>query len=76
MDLILIPWGLKSTASEQDRMCETETLVTYKILCLFILLHMRLCCTLSSVCLQNLKIYVLLQNVQFLVTCILAEHNL
>ena len=40
--------------------CETKTLVTYKTLCVFTLLHMGLCCPLSSACLQNLKIYVLL----------------
>ena len=38
--------------------CMKKTLWITK--CVFTLLHMRHCCSLSSVCLQNLKIYVLL----------------
>ena len=45
--------------SEQVHMCETKPLVIYKMH-VFTWLHMRLCCPLNSVCLQDLKIYVLL----------------
>ena len=47
--------------SEQVCMCETKTLVIYKM-CVFTLLHIRLCWPLSSVCLQDLKIYVFALN--------------
>ena len=53
-------FGNLQRAGEQVCTCETKTLVTYKTLCVFILLHIRLCCPLSSVCLKNLKLYVLL----------------